>query len=532
MVELGSSKVDGAVPPDHDPDDHSPGDGPPQGGSLRPAPGRSGPSLPGSGPGGVGVPTLLTLGGTANLAIYGVTVLAGLLPFRPFEPIWQGTAVALCVNNGGFALMGLLLIQLAAYLDPDDADLQLRSLGIRHRAVAAALAFLLLIPLQVFASWRQVVEHDQEQARNRMAAERTFSDISRAVNTATTVSQLAGRLETIKAGRISQQDLNRPLAELQQEVMAGIRAARLQLAERINPLSSNDIWAIVQESLRRIAMALIFAMAFAGGSQLPGSQASLLDALGESLHRRFQSRLQRRHDRQRKREERIRFRDHLLAEARAKEEQQTPPDPSLDFAPQGHGLLLHSFLLHRSEPAAPQPDRDGDLTNTRTTNTSSPGQGEVAGVLPAVLRFVSSQDPDLHIDAELLPDGSGSLLRFNRPVMPLSFSFGPLPQRGQATSFSFAQANQRSEQGPMDWWEDFDYPLAEPFPLEPALPLQLVGAAPEALLQHHNPHSLLPIALLKAEEPHPGFLQVLGEEWQIWRSRLGGLWGGGSANKS
>ena len=245
------------MPPDQEPEDHSLGDGPPQDGSLRPAPGRSGPSLPGSGVGGVGVPALLALGGTANLAIYALTVLAGLLPFRPFEPIWQGTAVALCVNNGGFALMGLLLIQLAAYLDPDDADLQLRSLGIRHRAVAAALAFLLLIPLQVFASWRQVVEHDQEQARNRMAAERTFSDISRAVNSATTVPQLAGRLETLKAGRISQQDLNRPLAELQQEVMAGIRAARLQLAERINPLSSNDIWAIVQESLRRIAMALI-----------------------------------------------------------------------------------------------------------------------------------------------------------------------------------------------------------------------------------------------------------------------------------
>jgi hypothetical protein len=248
--------------------------------------------------------------------------------------------------------------------------------------------------------------------------------------------------------------------------------------------------------------------------------------LGESLHRRFQSRLQRRHDRQRKREERIRFRDHLLAEARAKEEQQTPPDPSLDFAPQGHGLLLHSFLLHRSEPAAPQPDRDGDLINTRT-----PDQGQEAGVLPAVLRFVSSQDPDLHIDAELLPDGSGSLLRFNRAVMPLSFSFGPLPKRGQPSSFSFAQADHRSEQGPMDWWEDFDYPLAEPFPLEPGLPLELVGAAPEALLLHHNPHGLLPIALLKVEEPRPGFLQVLGEEWQIWRSRLGRLGGGSSASK-
>ena len=131
MLELGPLIVNGVVPPNREPDDHSPGDAPLQGGSLRPAAGRSGPSLPGFGAGGVGLPTLLALGGTANLASYGLTVLVGLLPFRPFQPIWQGTAVALCVNNGGFALMGLLLVQLTAYLDPDAADLQLRSLRIR-----------------------------------------------------------------------------------------------------------------------------------------------------------------------------------------------------------------------------------------------------------------------------------------------------------------------------------------------------------------------------------------------------------------
>jgi len=226
------------------------------------------------------------------------------------------------------------------------------------------------------------------------------------------------------------------------------------------------------------------------------------------------------------REERIRFRRITCAPKLGPTRSSRPPDPGLDFAPRAHGLLLHFFLLHRAVLAATQPDRFRDLINT-----STPHQGQEAGVLPAVLRFVSSQDPDLHIEAELLHDGSGSLLRFNLALMPLSFSFGPLPQRGQASSFSFAQADHRSEQGPMDWWEDFDYPLAESFPLEPGLPLELVGAAPEALLLHHNPHGLLPIALLKVEEPRPGFLQVLGEEWQIWRSRLGGRRGGSSASK-
>jgi hypothetical protein len=489
------------------------------------------PPLPGSLVQGVDIPALLALGGSANLAIYAITLLAGLLPLRPFDPVWQGAAVALCVNNGGFALMGLLLIQLAAYLDPSNDDLQLRSRRHRHRAAVAAVAFLLLIPLQGFASWRQVVDHDREQARNRMAAERTFSEISRAVTTSASVPQLAGRLESLKAGRISQQDFNRPLAELQQEVLAGIRAARLQLGERINPLGANEIWAIVQESLRRIAMALILAVFFAGSSQLPGSQLSLLGSFNAVLDEGFQRRLQARHDRRRRREERIRFRDHLEAEARARQEQETPPDPRLDFAHQAQDLLLHTLLLQHGVPLSngeaferPRSERIGSA-ESRLINRSEqdpPESPQERAARPPLLRFVSSQDPGLQLEAQLLPDGSGSLLRFNRPVRPLSFSLGPLPNRGEASSFSIAQAEHLAEQGPMAWWEDFDYPLAAPFPLEPGMPLEMLGAAPEGLLHGHNPHGLLPIALLKVEEPRPGFLQVLAEEWQIWRGRLGG----------
>ena len=80
-------------------------------GSPGPLPGRRGneaglppdPPLPGSLVQGVDIPALLALGGSANLAIYAITLLAGLLPLRPFDPFWQGAAVALCVNNGGFA---------------------------------------------------------------------------------------------------------------------------------------------------------------------------------------------------------------------------------------------------------------------------------------------------------------------------------------------------------------------------------------------------------------------------------------------
>jgi hypothetical protein len=401
-----------------------------------------------------------------------------------------------------------------------------------------AVLFLALTPLQLVATWNGIDIADTTRNRVVSTTVERLQLLREAIVKARNLADLKQRAASIpNAPPIPPEAATLPFETLRSTLLGQLNVVESNVRgqrEQGNPRAGQQaIWRqAVRSALTSLLLALGFAtgangrdgkpflMDFAGESQLPDRKVSLLDAFYESLFRRYQQGL-------RKREERIRFRDHLRAEARAHQEQQTPPDPSLDFAPQGHGLLLHSFVLQRAEPETPNPYRNHEIINIR-----NPDQGQKTAQMPAVLRFVSSQDPDLHIDAELLPDGSGSLLRFNRPVMPLSFSFGPLPQRGQATSFSFAQANQRSEQGPMDWWEDFDYPLAEPFPLEPALPLQLVGAAPEALLQHHNPHSLLPIALLKAEEPHPGFLQVLGEEWQIWRSRLGGLWGGGSANKS
>ena len=465
------------------------------------------------------------------------TVLLNLFPLQLGNSQWQLSQMGNLVANGSWLLLGLVLLHLAAALQPSKARLGRRLATARRLASFVAVLFLALTPLQLVATWNGIDIADT--TRNRVVSTTVVRVklLREAISKARNLADLKQRAATIPdAPPIPPEAATLPFETLRRTLLGQLDVVesnvRRQLGQSNPPAGQQAIWLqAIRGALTSLLLALGFAtgangrdgkpflMDFTGESQLPDSKVSLLDAFCESLFRRYQQGL-------RKRDERIRFRDHLRAEARAKEEQQTPPDPSLDFAPQAHGLLLHSFLLHRAGPADTQLDRDGDLMNTRT-----PDQRQEAGVLPAVLRFVSSQDPDLHIDAELLPDGSGSLLRFNRAVMPLSFSFGPLPQRGQPTSFSFAQADHRSEQGPMDWWEDFDYPLAEPFPLEPALPLELVGAAPEALLQHHNPHGLLPIAVLKAEEPHPGFLQVLGEEWQIWRSRLGGLWDGSSASK-
>lgn len=299
---------------------------------------------------GIDLPALLALGGRTNLAIYAISLVAGLLPLRSLDSAWQGGAVALCVNNGGFALIGLLLIQLAAYLDPCNTDLQQRSRRHRHRAVAAALAFLLLIPLQGFASWRQVVDHDREQAQKRLAAERTFLEISEAVTSSSSVSQLAERLESLKAGRLGPQDVKRPLADLKDEVLAGIRAAWMRMGDQVNPLGAAEIWALAQESLRRMAMALVLAVFFAGASQLPGRQLSLLSSFNAALDQGVQRRLQARHERRRRREERQRLRNHLEAEALARQEQDAAPEPRLDFAPQTQDLLLHTFLLQVGEP--------------------------------------------------------------------------------------------------------------------------------------------------------------------------------------
>ena len=86
--------------------------------------------------------------------------LMALLPIRFTDPTWQLGFSSSLVNNGGFALISLVLLHLASYLEPANGRWQARCTTFRHLAIAATLGFLLLVPLHIFATWKTMAASD------------------------------------------------------------------------------------------------------------------------------------------------------------------------------------------------------------------------------------------------------------------------------------------------------------------------------------------------------------------------------------
>ena len=107
---------------------------------------------------------LLSYAGSANLLIFAAVVLFGAMPIALLNPYWELRVAALLVENGGYALMGVILIHMAAWLAPEDLGLSARCRQIRGLAVAVTIGYLLLIPLQPVATLTSLANQASIQA--------------------------------------------------------------------------------------------------------------------------------------------------------------------------------------------------------------------------------------------------------------------------------------------------------------------------------------------------------------------------------
>lgn len=77
------------------------------------------------------------------------SVIATILPLRIADPAWQFRFTGTLIDNAPVPLIGLGLFHLAVFINPSSRHLQRRRQSFSAFAMAAALAFFLLIPLQV-----------------------------------------------------------------------------------------------------------------------------------------------------------------------------------------------------------------------------------------------------------------------------------------------------------------------------------------------------------------------------------------------
>jgi len=217
--------------------------------------------------------SLLALIANGLLAVFVVEVLFKAVPLQILSPAWQLRMVGVITANGAVAITGFGLLHLAANLQPLNQRLADRRRFVRRWALVAALGFLLLVPVQGYAVWNGISITRAVQLRQRNGANQAIERVRQVVARATSLPELQQQLAAVQGPTLTANALQRPLPEVKLALLK--EADRVQQQLRQQPVGPNgvDLWSLMQDNLRTVLLAVIFAIAFAGGSQLPGSQS-------------------------------------------------------------------------------------------------------------------------------------------------------------------------------------------------------------------------------------------------------------------
>jgi hypothetical protein len=225
------------------------------------------------------VSNLLATMATGLLLVFAASVIVDGLPIQLLNPNWQMRTIARLLATSSLALVGFGLLHIAALINPSNLPLKARVSKARHIAVAVTIGFLLLIPLQGFATWRTFSLANQNEQMQVKAANKTLTPIKREVNEATSTEDLQKRLLALKQVNVQIQpsDLSTPLPELKKDILINLERAENIMKNKISESRPIQIWAATQAGLRVILASLGYALAFAAGAQAPNASETLLE---------------------------------------------------------------------------------------------------------------------------------------------------------------------------------------------------------------------------------------------------------------
>ena len=219
---------------------------------------------------------VLALIALALFVTYGVTLLNAILPLAVGEPALLTSLISVLLDGAPLALVGLGLVHLLACLEPERLRLQARRRAVARWATGAVLGFLLLVPLQAISAIQgyRLVALIQSSAM-AVPTERA-EEFQHAIEAATSVEDLQRRIASLQGPglRLSEGPQSLPALKrtLNDRLQESLRSSRTVIHSPWRP----ELWAIVQRTLRVLLLALMYALAFAAGSQRRGQEESLL----------------------------------------------------------------------------------------------------------------------------------------------------------------------------------------------------------------------------------------------------------------
>jgi hypothetical protein len=189
--------------------------------------------------------------GYALILVFFAQVISAFFPIALLQPQWIVRASAALRGTASLPLLGTALILLANMIDGSVLPSSRQLVQFRRIATIAALGFLLLIPLQSFATVRSI--NSQAQARQ--------VELNRVIAAA---DQLRDAIRAIPGG---EQVANRPLGAdvetiktaLLKRIQPSVNQAENQLQESKNQALQNIIVPLFRDALTCLAYVIGFA---------------------------------------------------------------------------------------------------------------------------------------------------------------------------------------------------------------------------------------------------------------------------------
>jgi len=245
---------------------------------------------PSSEPSRSGSPVLVSAPGLGVVALvlfvlFGSLVAAALFPLQLLDPAWQLRLAGSLINSAAFPLLGLALLQIAAELGPHDPQLKNRARLCAQLAVAAALGFLLLLPLQTIAGLKSSRSLNNAQAARIQGAEAKLRALRQAVASAASNADLNQQLQKLEGPVLGPADIAQPLPLLKAQVGAVLDQAALQISREREASQPRTRLQLLPDLLRNALASLALALGFGALARRPDSRCTVLQELQSSRRR-------------------------------------------------------------------------------------------------------------------------------------------------------------------------------------------------------------------------------------------------------
>jgi hypothetical protein len=183
------------------------------------------------------IPRMVNAIGILFLVLFGTLVLFDTLPVKLLQPDWIFNLAVILGNYVSIPLVGITLIHLGGFLDPDGlARTQLRAARL---SAILALIFLLIQPMLAFAVWRNFQTLSSFNKEQVALINKKSIEITQAIQTSESFDELRMRMLSLQGPQIPEQARNVSLPTLKKQLVDLIKAARDSAPGRLTTPTSS-----------------------------------------------------------------------------------------------------------------------------------------------------------------------------------------------------------------------------------------------------------------------------------------------------